>query len=478
MPLPLDTEDASNRDPLDALAEEYALRVRRGEEPSIEEFVDRYPERGEEIRRLLPTIAFLERRKRGVSPATTQAGSPRHPRGDGPAIERLGDYRIVRELGRGGMGIVYEAVHELLGKKVAIKILPRHARGDSVSRERFLREARVVAMLQHPHIVPIFNLGEQDEMPYYVMQLIHGTGLDRILDDPSAPIPQGPEPRARWVAELGKQAARALAYAHSQNVLHRDIKPANLLLDQSGALWLADFGLAKLSDDLSLTGSGVLLCTLRYLAPECLDADADVRSDVYSLGLTLYELLVGQPAFTETDRVRLLHQIQTQPVPAPGKLIPSLPRDLETIVLKATAHNPSSRYASADDLADDLERFLDGRPIKGRRTSPVERLVRWARRNPAMAKLTVISIFLGLVATVFFVMFLLAPPPADDPLRLGPEYAARKKEWMRKYGRMPPPRPADERPFDRPSPREAPPPRNGPPPPVGEPPPRGERPPR
>src|SRR5262249_23703466 len=151
----------------------------------------------------------------------------------------------------------------------------------------FFREARVIARLQHTHIVPIHAIGEHEGLPYYVMRLIEGAGLDRRPDA----WPDALDERARRVAELGRQAAEALAYAHSQNVLHRDIKPANLLLDSDGMLWLADFGLAKLSDDLTLTGSGELPGTLRYLAPECLHAEADERSDIYSLGITLFELL-------------------------------------------------------------------------------------------------------------------------------------------------------------------------------------------
>jgi serine/threonine protein kinase len=307
------------------------------------------------------------------------------------------------------MGIVYEAVQEPLGRRVAVKVLPWHAHGDATSRQRFLREARAVAKLQHPHIVPIHAVGEQDGLPYYVMPIIDGHGLDRLLADPST-LPADPVGRARWVARLGLQAAEALAHAHGQGILHRDIKPANLLLDSSGTLWLADFGLAKLADDLSLTATGALSGTLRYLAPECLRSEADARSDLYSLGLTLYELLVGRPAFPELDRVRLLHQIESSRVAEPRQLVPALPRDLETIVLKAMAHDRSARYATADALADDLRRFLDGHPIRASRTTPVGRLIRWCRRNPVVAALAGTSIVLGLLAAFFVRLYLVAPP--------------------------------------------------------------------
>ena len=302
-------------------------------------------------------------------------------------------------------------IQEPLGRRVAVKVLPRHALADARARERFFREAKAVARLGHPHIVPIHAMGEQDGTPYYVMPLIDGAGLDRILADPVEVVPDDPGDRALWAAALGLQAAGALAHAHEEGILHRDIKPANLLLDAAGTLWLADFGLAKLADELALTGTGELPGTLRYLAPECLRVEPDARSDVYSLGLTLYELLVGRPAFGETDRVRLLHQIESAPVVAPRMLVPGVPRDLETIVLKASSHEPSARYASASAMADDLARFLGGRPILGRRASAVERLDRWRRRNPVVSMLAALTVVLALFGGYFFALYLAAPRP-------------------------------------------------------------------
>lgn len=409
-------QDPTEHDPLDSMADEYARRFRQGEEPAIEEFETRYPDQSGEIRRLLETIAFLERGKRSVGYTGSQSTSGGAKPGAEPVPQTFGDLLVVRELGRGGMGIVYEAVQQPLGRKVAVKVLPRHALSDDTNRQRFFREARAIARLQHPNIVPIHSLGEQDGLPYFVMRLIDGHGLDRL---PST-LPEAPVARARRVAELGRQAAQALAYAHSQSVLHRDIKPANLLLDSSGTLWLADFGLAKLSDDLSLTSTGELPGTLRYVAPECLNSEADERSDIYSLGLTLYELLVGRPAFPDTDRVRLLSQINSHQVVPPRKLAPALPRDIETIVLKAMERDPSARYATATDLADDLARFLDGRPV-ARRATHAEREVRWARRNPLVATLSATSIVLAVIAFIFIRFYILAPPPPPpDPLGLGP----------------------------------------------------------
>jgi hypothetical protein len=406
------------RDPLDLLAEEYADRCRRGESPSISEYAKRHPELAQELRRLLPAVGFLEQAKAIQSPSATaaflaSAGSSGQE--SAPPLTSLGDSRIVRELGRGGMGIVYEAVQEPLGRRVAIKVLPRLALNDPRSRRRFLREAQVVAGFQHPHIVPVHTIGEQDGMLYFVMALIDGVGLDRLLADPSALSFRDGRERGRWVAGLGVQAAQALGYAHEHGVLHRDLKPANLLLDRSGTLWLADFGLAKLADDLSLTGTGELPGTLRYLPPECLHDAADTRSDLYSLGLTLYELAVGQPAFPESNRVRLIRQIEEHRVAAPRQHIPDLPRDLETILLKAIAREPSARYPSADDLADDLRRFLDGRPIRARRAHPIERLYRGCRRNPIVTVLAVTTLALALITGLLAYRSWNNPPVAQPP---------------------------------------------------------------
>ena len=260
-------------------------------------------------------------------------------------------------------------------------------------------------------------------MPYYVMPLIDGVGLDRILADPDADVPADPSTAPAGSPELGRQAAEALAHAHEQGILHRDIKPANLLLDSAGTLWLADFGLAKLADDLALTGTGELPGTLRYLAPECLTAEPDARSDVYSLGLTLYELLVGRPAFGETDRVRLLHQIQWEPVDAAARSSPRRPARPGDDHPQGVGPGPGRRGTPRPPaLADDLRRFLDGRPILGRRASRWERLGRWRRRNPVVSALAALSIVLALFGGYFFVLFLAAPHPprrATPPPRRG-----------------------------------------------------------
>ncbi len=328
----------------------------------------------------------------------------------GPLPELLGDIHLVHELGRGGMGIVFEAWQESLGRRVAVKVLPGSLLHDDRTRQRFLREARAIGRLRHPHIASIHAFGEQDGVLYYVMDLVDGAGLDQLVTQEK--MSETGLARARWVARLGIQAAEALAYAHSKGVLHRDVKPANLLLDQDGTIWLTDFGLAKLIDEQPLTASGEWLGTLRYLAPECLRGEASVRSDLYSLGLTLYELLVGVPAFPETDRARLVHQISVSAPPAPRHHDRTIPPDLETIVMKASAREPEDRYATASELAEDLGRFLDGRAIQGHRAGPVRQLARWIRRNPTVAVLATTTIVLVVVMSFFIGIHLFGAPRA------------------------------------------------------------------
>ena len=354
-------------------------------------------------------------------------------------LERLGDYRIIREVGRGGMGVVYEAEQISLGRHVALKVLPRQGSADSGHLQRFLFEARAAARLHHSNIVPVYGVGEQDGLHYYAMQFIQGRGLDVVFaelragsapsdtitlaaatglltgrfpgaasEDSCAAIPElptlaavptetgpapaggapGPQGRAtyyRSAARVGRDVAEALAYAHSQGIIHRDIKPSNLLLDGAGTVWVTDFGLAKAEGADALTDPGDLVGTLRYMAPERLEGWSDPRSDVYSLGATLYELLTLHPLFPEPNRAKLIKKVAHEsPVP-PRRLDPEIPRDLETIVLKAIAKEPARRYGSAGAMAEDLRRFLADRPILARRSSQVERLWRWSRRNPALA---------------------------------------------------------------------------------------------
>ncbi len=390
--------DDAECDSFDRLAEEFADRCRRGESPSIEEFVARLPEQAQRIRDLFPSVGMMEQLKRRVDAGREDSYSLHEP-----GLESLGEYRIVRELGRGGMGIVYEAFQESLQRHVALKVIPRQSLLDARRRQRFHREAMAVAQLHHTNIVPIFAVGEHDGLPYYAMQYIRGDGLDRRLERwRSEGHDRGPR-HWRFVAMIGKQAAEALQYAHDQGILHRDIKPANILVDEHEVAWLTDFGLAKVMGRDDLTNSGDVVGTLRYLAPEALRGEADHRADIYSLGLTLYELLTLQLPFGDRSPSELVRCVTEEQPIRPRKVDASIPRDLETIILKATARDPGHRYATAGDLAADLRWFIEGRPILARRASPPERLVRWCQRNKGLAAalgVAAVAFLFALVATL------------------------------------------------------------------------------
>ncbi|MFO0888580.1 MAG: protein kinase [Isosphaeraceae bacterium] len=307
------------------------------------------------------------------------------------SLERWGEFQIVRELGRGGMGVVYEAYQGSLNRHVALKVLAE--RGHP---ERFRREARAAGRLHHTNIVPVFGVGEHEGRPYYVMQYIAGQGLDAVLRGHAA---DGGPCDDREAARIGVQVAEALDYAHGQGVIHRDIKPSNILLDRQGTVWVTDFGLAQDSSDTrSLTTTGDFIGTLRYAAPERLSGKGDARSDLYGLGVTLYEMICGRPAFEAGDRAAVIHRVLHQEPPAPREVRPGISRDLETIVLRAMAREPGQRYATAGAMAEDLRRFLEDRPILARRARPWERAARWARRNPLLAGATLLSA-LALVAS-------------------------------------------------------------------------------
>jgi serine/threonine protein kinase/WD40 repeat protein/Tfp pilus assembly protein PilF len=434
----------SELDVVGKVAEAFLARYRRGERPSLTEYTVQYPELAEQIRDLFPALVVME--ELGSVEGSRAGFSTGMISGKRKVPEQLGDYRILREVGRGGMGIVYEAVQESLGRHVALKVLSVHGLLSPTQLERFRREARAAAGLHHTNIVPVYGVGEQDGVHYYAMQFIQGQGLDEVLKevkrlrykkDPS--LGENPEPRTalseslaqglrsgqfagahassdtqtapaspsspsgtelttqpevqyfRSVAQMGMQIASGLDYAHKQGILHRDIKPSNLLLDARGTVWITDFGLAKAEGSDELTHTGDIVGTLRYMAPERLQGWSDPRSDVYGLGITLYELLTLRPAFADSSRPRLIEQITHEEPPPPRQVDRSIPRDLETIVLKATAKEPDRRYQSASELADDLIRLLAGEPVRARRIGMWERGVKWVKRRPAVAALLAVS---------------------------------------------------------------------------------------
>jgi hypothetical protein len=382
---------------------QYQAALDAGGQPSKREFISRYPDIAAELAECLDGLDFLHSAVPRLQPRDEPAEAVKL---DGT----LGDFRIVREVGRGGMGVVYEAVQISLGRRVALKVLPLAATLDARQLHRFENEARAAAGLHHPHIVPVFAVGCERGVHYYAMQFIDGRTLAAVIDElrhPSAPTVAsaasstqpsvGSKAFFRSVATMGVQAAEALEHAHQMGVVHRDVKPANLLLDGRGELWVTDFGLARFQSSPTLTSPGDLVGTLRYMSPEQAAGQPviDPRSDVYSLGATLYELLTGQPPFAGR-RQECLRQVLEQEPPPPRRLNRAVPVELETIVLKAMAKQPEERYGSARELADDLRRFLDDQPVRARRPGWRERTAKWARRHRRVGAAAV----LGLVAAV------------------------------------------------------------------------------
>ena len=405
---------------LNELAFAFTESVRRGEQPSVPELAAQYPDLTTEILDLFPTLVALER-VHADSHATRLRDHPSC--WELPA--RLGEFRIISQIGSGGMGVVYEAVQEPLGRRVALKVLAGRGVDDPLLLERFKREAQVASALHHTNIVPVFGVGQSEGVYYYAMQFIAGQSLDHLLPSRHHPAKEShaapttrachtassltvlekPSERAEWnpprmqvvgaraslseqgkdfyltVARIGGQAADALAYAHANGVLHRDIKPANLILDDLGNIWVSDFGLARIDGLDELTLAEDILGTLRYIPPERFKGGCDARGDVYSLGLTLYELLVDRPAFLAATRGELVHHILSVQPPALRSLDKRIPRVLETIVHMAIAKEPHQRYQSAAALAEDLQRFQSDRPILAKRQSIIEKTWRQCRRN-------------------------------------------------------------------------------------------------
>jgi eukaryotic-like serine/threonine-protein kinase len=383
--------------------------------PDLEAFLDGHDE-------MVRLTAPLRAARAGDAHALIEA--PRKEAEDPPAgLGELGDFRLLREVGRGGMGVVYEAEQISLRRRVALKVLPFAAAIDPRRLQRFKTEALAAAHVQHEKIVPVYAVGCERGVHYYAMQFIDGQSLAALigelrgLRDERHDGAAGPEAAVgrlgassgggamsaattislersaecrryfERVAGLGRQAALALEHAHQAGIVHRDVKPGNLLLDLRGQLWITDFGLAQVTGDVGLTITGEMLGTLRYASPEQVLARrgiVDHRSDVYSLGATLYELLTLRPPFDGRDRNALIRQIADDEPASLRSLEPAIPAELETIVLKALRKEPADRYAMAQEMADDLQRFLDGRPILARRPTPLERLRAWSRRHPAM----------------------------------------------------------------------------------------------
>lgn len=380
---------------------------------------------------------------------------------DRESSRTIGEFTVIREIGRGGMGVVYEATQASLNRRVALKTLPISGRMDQRQIQRFQNEARAAAQLQHPNIVPVFSIGMDAGVHFYAMQFIPGYDLAHyirhaktILASPRAPR-SGDTPRfaaattaqvfqpTPWmlqqssdvaegstlsvpladfidmmadqkssvadrsmfesILQIGIQAAEALHYAHQVGIVHRDIKPSNLMLDHEGKLWVTDFGLAQIQGAGALTMTGEVIGTLRYMSPEQPLGQrvlVDQRTDIYSLGVTLYELLTFKKAFGGETPKEIIRQVCFDEPVSIRRLSPRVPEDLETIVLKAMSKNPADRYQSARELADDLERFRADQPINARRPTLVQQGRRWIRRHTALATAVAAGIVILLLTSL------------------------------------------------------------------------------
>ncbi|MDZ4848707.1 MAG: serine/threonine-protein kinase [Pirellulaceae bacterium] len=505
------SSETDDRHPVDLLAEEFSDRISAGENPQIGEYIAKYPEHADLIRSVFPSIAMVQRVSNRVEQQHRPDSGRAVPFGKHSIPESLGDFQLVREIGRGGMGVVYEAIQLSLKRHVALKVIGAIPSGSDKQLARFRREAEAAASLHHTHIVPVYGIGEEHGVQYYAMQLIDGVTLGEIVEylrgdrrrssdaskratsqatfstagavdllihslttsdqplrssafDSTVTKPHTPaasavpltkdglmktEPSAiaagssvdverantpaasaygslenvsvtddvpanlsrprgqsyyRNVAQIISHVADALQYAHHQGVLHRDIKPSNLLLDRDGIVWVTDFGLARRVDCEGMTQTGEIVGTLRYMAPEQMRGQADQRTDVYSLGLTLFELLTLEKAIDQPEN-RLFHTGVSEAMTKMHSLFPEIPADLQTIAIKACAAQPEHRYQSAAAFEEDLRRFLEDRPILARRTTRIEHLYRWSRRNPAIATLSSATFALLLTVAALLAVF-------------------------------------------------------------------------
>ena len=446
-PAPAPSAEPDEEDRLVAAVEEYMAALDAGGQPSRQELLARYPDLSGPLAACLDALAFVESVASGMDEVT----APRHH--GAPDIEEggpgrlIGDFRLEREIGRGGMGVVYRAFQLSLGRPVAVKVLPRAATFDPRHLRRFLNEARAAAQLHHTNIVPVYAVGCERGVHFYAMQLIEGRTLNDVIrtlrelrragirptGDRSSPVAPPSLSRDtgtaaelltslhgskrpqffRTVAELGLQAAEALEYAHQLGVVHRDIKPGNLMLDARGNLWVTDFGLAQFhgdgGDGEGLTVTGDVVGTLRYMSPEqalARPVGVDHRTDLYSLGATLYELLTLERAVPGDTRGQLLHRIDTLDPRPPRSLDRTIPAELKTIIAKAVAKDPADRYGSAGALAEDLRRFLRDEPILARPPSAWDKAIKWTRRHRTLTLSAVAMLLLttaGLLASTVLI---------------------------------------------------------------------------
>lgn len=424
--------DSSYSSMVAQFADEFSARLAAGENPDIESFVRRAPKSAELIRDVLRSLQLMhELHQNAFEPAQSKTMAE-----EMVAHGSIGEYEILEEIGRGGMGVVYRARQSTLGRIVALKVLPFAASLDPIKLKRFRVETQSASMIQHPNVVAIYGTGCDRGSHYYAMQYIQGQPLDQWIADRRASCGHASrsgsfsvnELRAdatsdssrttdltndgtegvtrtkashlsnaittvdsnnfRKLVEMAYQAADALHHAHELGVIHRDIKPSNLMIDQAGKIWVTDFGLAHIEAQGTLTATGDLLGTVRYMSPEQAiggQSRVDRRSDVYSLGATLFEMLTLEPLLLGTDRQSLLRQLTQDEPRSLRRINPKIPIDLETIVLKSVSKQPEQRYTTAAEFAADLKRFMEDQTILARRPSLPQILTRWVRKHKTAA---------------------------------------------------------------------------------------------
>jgi serine/threonine protein kinase/tetratricopeptide (TPR) repeat protein len=432
---------ADEQERLAQILDDYLVAVERGAPITPEELLRRHPTDAKYLRSYLSGLQLFHTAARGVehglAAATFTEGLIR------PG-QTIADFTLIREIGRGGMGVVYEALQTSLRRSVALKLLPFSSAYDAKQIGRFKNEAQAAAQVRHPNIVPVYAIGEDHGIHYYAMELIEGQSLAYVLgrlsdDSRSAPssdttVPNGtrtlqgqflpPRPVAprktrpapaiaadaaatadhlRTVATWGIQAASALHAAHDYGVIHRDVKPSNLLLDEAGKLWVTDFGLARCRETTNLTQSGDILGTMRYMSPEQAlgrNALVDHRSDIYSLGVTLYELATLRHPADDVGDLQLFFDRTRSSYQPLRNWNRHIPRDFETVVMKAIAELPHERYATAEELADDLARFNAGQPIHATPPGLMTRASKWAKRHRGAVYASAAAAAVGIVALV------------------------------------------------------------------------------